>query len=86
MWQHRRSVDVEAGEIIADQCAFQFFWNDPEGSVTRVDPPSPPAQDAGRHGAFARRPVSGATEALTEAQHHKLTCIAQAGGFWERDQ
>ena len=23
---------------------------------------------------------------LTEAQHHKLTCIAQAGGFWERDQ
>lgn len=23
---------------------------------------------------------------LTEVQHHKLTCIAQAGGFWERDK
>jgi hypothetical protein len=28
----------------------------------------------------------GAHARLTEAQHHKLTCIAQAGGFWERDQ
>ena len=28
----------------------------------------------------------GARARLTEAQHHKLTCIAQAGGFWERDQ
>jgi len=28
----------------------------------------------------------GAQARLTEAQHHKLTCIAQAGGFWERDQ
>ena len=28
----------------------------------------------------------GARVRLTEAQHHKLTCIAQAGGFWERDQ
>ncbi|NJL50809.1 MAG: hypothetical protein HC909_03925 [Blastochloris sp.] len=23
---------------------------------------------------------------LTDAQVHKLSCIAQAGGFWERDQ
>lgn len=22
---------------------------------------------------------------LTDAQFHKLSCIAQAGGFWERD-
>ena len=28
----------------------------------------------------------GARARLTEAQQHKLTCIAQAGGFWERDQ
>jgi hypothetical protein len=28
----------------------------------------------------------GARARPTEAQHHKLTCIAQAGGFWERDQ
>ena len=28
----------------------------------------------------------GARTQLTEAQFHKLTCIAQAGGFWERDQ
>ena len=28
----------------------------------------------------------GARARLTEAQYHKLTCIAQAGGFWERDQ
>jgi len=28
----------------------------------------------------------GARARLTEAQHHKLTCIARAGGFWERDQ
>ena len=28
----------------------------------------------------------GAHARLTEAQHHKLTCIAQAGGFWERNQ
>lgn len=26
----------------------------------------------------------GARARLTEAQFHKLTCIAQAGGFWER--
>jgi hypothetical protein len=26
----------------------------------------------------------GESARLTEAQHHKLTCIAQAGGFWER--
>lgn len=38
MWQHRRSVDVEAGEIIADQCTVQVLWNDPERSMTRVDP------------------------------------------------
>lgn len=30
--------------------------------------------------------TSGPRARLTEAQHHKLTCIAQAGGFWERDQ
>jgi hypothetical protein len=23
---------------------------------------------------------------LTDAQFHKLTCIAQGGGFWEREQ
>ena len=23
---------------------------------------------------------------LTDAQYHKLTCIARAGGFWEREQ
>jgi hypothetical protein len=23
---------------------------------------------------------------LTDAQFHKLTCIAQAGGFWERER
>ena len=23
---------------------------------------------------------------LTAAQEHKLRCIAQAGGFWERDE
>jgi hypothetical protein len=28
----------------------------------------------------------GARAQLTDAQFHKLTCIAQAGGFWERDQ
>ena len=28
----------------------------------------------------------GARARLTEAQHHKLTCIAQAGGFSEREQ
>jgi len=28
----------------------------------------------------------GTRARLTEAQFHKLTCIAQAGGFWERDQ
>lgn len=28
----------------------------------------------------------GARTRLTEAQFHKLTCIARAGGFWERDQ
>lgn len=28
----------------------------------------------------------GAPARLTEAQLYKLTCIAQAGGFWERDQ
>ena len=28
----------------------------------------------------------GARARLTEAQFHKLTCIAQAGGFWERDR
>jgi hypothetical protein len=28
----------------------------------------------------------GARAKLTDAQFHKLTCIAQAGGFWERDQ
>ena len=28
----------------------------------------------------------GTRARLTEAQYHKLTCIAQAGGFWERDQ
>ena len=28
----------------------------------------------------------GARAQLTDAQLHKLTCIAQAGGFWERDQ
>ncbi|WP_413877135.1 hypothetical protein [Albidovulum sp.] len=28
----------------------------------------------------------GARARLTEAQFHKLTCIAQAGGFWEREQ
>jgi len=28
----------------------------------------------------------GGRAQLTEAQFHKLTCIAQAGGFWERDQ
>ncbi|MCE6949648.1 hypothetical protein LAZ29_01680 [Cereibacter sphaeroides] len=28
----------------------------------------------------------GARARLTEAQFYKLTCIAQAGGFWERDQ
>ena len=28
----------------------------------------------------------GARARLTDAQMHKLTCIAQAGGFWERDQ
>ena len=28
----------------------------------------------------------GTRARLTEAQHHKLTCIARAGGFWERDQ
>ncbi len=28
----------------------------------------------------------GARTQLTDAQSHKLTCIAQAGGFWERDQ
>lgn len=28
----------------------------------------------------------GARVRLTEAQRHKLTCIAQAGGFWEREQ
>lgn len=28
----------------------------------------------------------GTRARLTETQHHKLTCIAQAGGFWERDQ
>ncbi len=28
----------------------------------------------------------GARARLTEAQNHKLTCIAKAGGFWERDQ
>lgn len=28
----------------------------------------------------------GARARLTDAQFHKLTCIAQAGGFWERDR
>ena len=28
----------------------------------------------------------GARAQLTDAQFHKLTCIAQAGRFWERDQ
>lgn len=28
----------------------------------------------------------GARARLTDAQMHKLTCIARAGGFWERDQ
>ena len=28
----------------------------------------------------------GARAQLTDAQFNKLTCIAQAGGFWERDQ
>ena len=28
----------------------------------------------------------GTRARLTDAQFHKLTCIAQAGGFWERDQ
>ena len=28
----------------------------------------------------------GTRARLTEAQHRKLTCIAQAGGFWERAQ
>ena len=28
----------------------------------------------------------GESARLTDAQFHKLTCIAQAGGFWERDQ
>jgi len=28
----------------------------------------------------------GARAQLTDAQFHKLTCIAQAGGFWERNK
>lgn len=28
----------------------------------------------------------GTRARLTEAQFHKLTCIARAGRFWERDQ
>ena len=27
----------------------------------------------------------GESARLTEAQFHKLTCITQAGGFWERN-
>ena len=29
---------LKQGKLIADQCTVQFLWNDPEGSVTRVDP------------------------------------------------
>ena len=36
-----------------------------------------------RHEKLAR---FGENARLTDAQFHKLTCIAQAGGFWERDQ
>ena len=28
----------------------------------------------------------GDSARLTDAQFHKLTCIAQAGGFWERER
>ena len=28
----------------------------------------------------------GENARLTDAQFHKLTCIAQAGGFWERER
>jgi len=28
----------------------------------------------------------GDSTRLTDAQFHKLTCIAQAGGFWERER
>lgn len=28
----------------------------------------------------------GESARLTDAQFQKLSCIAQAGGFWERDQ
>ena len=28
----------------------------------------------------------GESARLTDAQFHKLTCIAKAGGFWERER
>ena len=31
-------------------------------------------------------PGFGDSARLTDAQFHKLTCIAQAGGFWERER